>query len=75
MQGKNTGEGQRWKTMECLNAASLGRSEDTQISGLWFHERCPATAASEPSFYTSFMSEQTSATPEVQLCDMSLLQR
>lgn len=74
MQGKNTGEGQRWKTMECLNVASLGRSEDAQTCGLWFHERCLATAASEPSFYTGFILN-TFPTPEVKFCGIYLLQR
>lgn len=73
MEGKNTGEGQRWKTIECFNAASLGRSEDTQTSG--FMRDALPTAASEPSFYTSFLAEQTFAAPGVQLCNMSLLQR
>lgn len=50
MQEVNTGEGQRRKTVECLNAASLERSEGSQSSGLWGLERCSATAASEYSF-------------------------
>lgn len=46
MQGKDSREGQRWKTMECLGAAAVGMSEDLQGSGF---TRCHA-AVSVSSF-------------------------
>lgn len=36
--GKILGKGRDGKQCECLNAASLGRSEDLQTSGFWFHD-------------------------------------
>lgn len=76
MQGKNTGEGQRRKTMrvpQCGFFRKKWRLVDVWVLVSW--EMMPCYCCSSIFLYTSFMAEQAVASPGVQLCNIPLLQR